>query len=154
MHGIRRKIKDEFIADLGINPRDYDRKRGVGLSTSRDEYKNDEFDGIVITIANELLKVRKDKEKGAAEQGKVLDVFWCLYSCYSVEETCEYVLVEGQKGELKPSNLDTVTRYMRTAVKAVKESIQNDTETKEEIRDAIKRQYYGDDQADKKTSDN
>jgi len=141
MHEIRKMIKDGFIADLGITPRDYDRKRGVGPPYSRDKYEFDEFDRIVIKVANKILMVRKDTEKGVAEQGKVLDVFWWLYSCYSKKETCEYVLKKGKAGELEPLKVNTVTRYIRKAVKAVKESIQNDTEIKEEISNAIKEEY-------------
>ena len=154
MHRIRKEIKNEFIACLGINPLDYDRKRGVRAPFSIDWYEYDEFDGIVMRIANEVLKVRRKKGGGGGKHGSVLDAFWYLYACYSEKETCEYVMKKNKDGELEPLKEDTVKAYTRRAIKAVKESIQNNEETKKEINNAISRQYYGDDQADEEANDN
>ena len=146
MYTVRKRIKDKYISDLGINPLHYDKKRGIERPFSQDDYdKYDEFDGIIIKLAGELLSVTKKKGgnlKRKDKHGKILDVFWCLYACYTEEKTSELVLKKS-KDKLEPLKLDTVIRYKNDAIKAIKDYLNNNKELREEIRNAIKNEYYG-----------
>ena len=137
MHKIRKEIKDDFIADLGINPVEYDRKRGVTPPYTRGKYVYDDFDGIVLRVANDILRIRKKRESK-----KLLDVFWYLYSCYQEEETCAYVTKKNKQGQQEPLKIGTVRRYRREGVKKLKQRLRNDENLKEEICKAIKKRYY------------
>ena len=123
MHRTRMKIKDEFIAEIGINPRYYDKKRGVAPPYGQDEYEYDEFDMIITKTTNELLRAKKSKQtrKYKSEgQESMLDVFWYLYACFSVKETSEMVLKRNKNNKLEPIKEDTVKRYEREVIKLVK----------------------------------
>lgn len=138
MHTFRKQIKDDFIADLGILPVEYDRKRGVTPPYIQDKYVYDDFDRIISTIANKILRIKKKRESK-----KLLGVFWYLYACFTEEETCTYVMKKNKKGQLEPLKIETMRRYRREIVQKLIQRLRNDEYLKEEIYKAIKKEYYG-----------
>jgi hypothetical protein len=142
MHETRKKIKHRFIGDLGINPRDYDIKRG-DVQPYKDQYVYDEFDKIIIKTANDLFKATSKSignKKFQKRQGKKLDVFWYLYACRDHKETSICVL-KKKNGKLYPIKEETVRRYERDIIKILIDYFENDEKIKAKIYKAIKNEY-------------
>jgi hypothetical protein len=142
MHSTRTKIKHPFIAKLGINPRDYDMRRG-DIQPYERQYVYDEFDKIIIKTAAELFKINLDKTKEGKNKiryGVKLDVFWFLYACKDYEETAECVLKENNDKK-HPIKIATVKRYERDIINKILHHFNNNKEIRNKIYEAIKAEY-------------
>ena len=140
MHSTRKKIKDRFIGDLGINPFDYYFRRG-DVQPYKEKYIYDEFDKIIIATANELFKatnLRGKKTQGI--QTTKLDVFWCLYGCINYKETSESIF-RNKTGKIVPIKEGTVRRYERDIIKTLINHFENDEDIRADIYEAIKNEY-------------
>jgi hypothetical protein len=139
LDSFREDIKDGFILEIGINPIEYDRKRGIDRLKSKSNKKNyiyDEADRIILKeVHNNLSKKKKQLHR----------TFLCLYDCKTLVQTRAYLSLNARKNAHKNENglisMSTIQKYMKRAKKILREALNNDANVRSKIQSAIMDEY-------------
>ena len=127
----RKDLKDPYIMECGINPIDYDSKRGVEVKLSSPaDYKPDKADGIIIKAAMKYLKKKK----------QLKNTFNLLYACYQIESVQTW-LSDSSHQDIKTLKMSTVMYYLQKARREILKMIENDETLKLQILETIKSEY-------------
>jgi hypothetical protein len=130
MLSFRERVLEPFFTEAEITARAYYDKKGLRRTSPRASLGFDTVDQIVITLA-----------RGLRKRSQIFDTFGYLYHCYQIKDVQEDLGHIGEKDTLEPLKRETVLKYEKEAIKFLHTAINRDSKIKEDIINAIRKEY-------------